>query len=270
MKAKFTTIIIAALIISTTFFAIDSYTFPTGITGRTNKDGGAGCSCHSSTPNSSVQVSIDGPSTLAPGASATYTVSISGGPAVKAGVNIAASSGALLLIQNQGLQLLSGELTHSAPKDFVQGSVTYNFNYVAPSQTGTATIFATSNSVNGADGNQGDAWNHAPNKVVTISSTSRASEIENRSSGFILEQNYPNPFNPTTIIPFTLREQGTVVLEIFDITGKKIATLVNERRPAGRYGVPFSASEYGLSSGSYLYRLTVNGAQEVRQLTVLK
>ncbi len=72
-----------------------------------------------------------------------------------------------------------------------------------------------------------------------------------------LSQNHPNPFNPTTRISFSLTEAADVRLEIFDMLGRRVALLVNERRQAGRHTVDFDAS--GLSSGVYISRLQVGG-----------
>jgi len=66
-----------------------------------------------------------------------------------------------------------------------------------------------------------------------------------------LEQNYPYPFNPNTVISFQLPVNGEVILNVYDILGNKVATLVNEFKPAGSYEVEFNAST--LSSGVYFY-----------------
>lgn len=71
-----------------------------------------------------------------------------------------------------------------------------------------------------------------------------------------LEQNYPNPFNPTTAIPYTLSHAGTVMLRVYDMLGREIATLVNSEQTAGTHRATFDAG--GLPSGMYLYRLTAN------------
>jgi hypothetical protein len=68
-----------------------------------------------------------------------------------------------------------------------------------------------------------------------------------------LNQNYPNPFNPVTVIRYELPEASAVKLQVFDMLGRVVATLVNERRDAGIYEVSFNASS--LSSGTYFYRL---------------
>ncbi len=70
---------------------------------------------------------------------------------------------------------------------------------------------------------------------------------------YALSQNYPNPFNPATVIRYELPEASAVKLQVFDMLGRVVATLVNERRDAGIYEVSFNASS--LSSGTYFYRL---------------
>ena len=70
---------------------------------------------------------------------------------------------------------------------------------------------------------------------------------------FTLYQNYPNPFNPITTIRFDLPKSSFVTLRIFDLLGREITTLVNEKRPAGTYTVEWNGKE--LPSGIYLYRL---------------
>ncbi len=70
---------------------------------------------------------------------------------------------------------------------------------------------------------------------------------------FALAQNYPNPFNPTTTIAYQLASFSDVKLEVFDVLGRKVGTLVNSRQAAGAYRVNFNASH--LASGVYFYRL---------------
>lgn len=80
--------------------------------------------------------------------------------------------------------------------------------------------------------------------------------------------NYPNPFNPQTTIAFTLGEESHVVLSVFDVTGKNVATLVNGVRGAGLHRETFDAS--GLSSGVYVYRLQTGDSISQRKMTILK
>ncbi len=74
-------------------------------------------------------------------------------------------------------------------------------------------------------------------------------------SDFELFENYPNPFNPGTNLRFILKEAAFVKLEVFDITGSKIAELVQTQLEAGTHEVYFDAGKYGLSSGTYIFRI---------------
>jgi hypothetical protein len=86
---------------------------------------------------------------------------------------------------------------------------------------------------------------------------------------FELSQNYPNPFNPTTTIEFTLPSDGRVVLKVYDITGRELATLLDEERKAGVYQqVVFDASR--LASGVYFARLQFGGKQLLKKMLLLK
>ena len=87
-------------------------------------------------------------------------------------------------------------------------------------------------------------------------------------SKFSLSQNYPNPFNPETKINYSLPVAGNVSIKIFDIAGKEIMQLVNEKQDAGFYTVRFNAS--GLSSGTYFYKLTAGDFSETRKMLLLK
>lgn len=83
-----------------------------------------------------------------------------------------------------------------------------------------------------------------------------------------LNPNYPNPFNPTTTISWYVPEQSHVRLEVFDVTGRRVAILVNESMPAGRFTKTFNASNY--ASGLYFLRLVSNGTQYVQKMYLLK
>ena len=73
-----------------------------------------------------------------------------------------------------------------------------------------------------------------------------------------LKQNYPNPFNPATVIEYEVPEEAAVRLEVFDMLGQKVATLVDEQKAAGSYNVSFDAGGLHLASGLYMYRLSVD------------
>ncbi|MDZ7319583.1 MAG: family 10 glycosylhydrolase [candidate division KSB1 bacterium] len=87
-------------------------------------------------------------------------------------------------------------------------------------------------------------------------------------TGFQLFQNYPNPFNPSTTIPFDLPIAGRVVLKVFDLLGRNVATLVDGQLTAGHHEIPFDGRQ--LASGVYFYRLEVDGTAKHRTMVLVK
>jgi len=85
---------------------------------------------------------------------------------------------------------------------------------------------------------------------------------------FDLFQNYPNPFNPTTDIVYSVPKQSRVKLEVFNILGQKVATLVDETKIAGQYSVSFGASN--LSSGAYIYWLSSETQTISKKMVLMK
>ncbi|MCX6158608.1 MAG: YCF48-related protein [Ignavibacteriae bacterium] len=83
-----------------------------------------------------------------------------------------------------------------------------------------------------------------------------------------LGQNFPNPFNPSTNIKFSLPKTGFVKLSVYDILGKEISVLVNEKIGVGNYEVSFDGSNN--PSGVYLYKLEVNGISETKRMLLVK
>jgi hypothetical protein len=90
---------------------------------------------------------------------------------------------------------------------------------------------------------------------------------------FELAQNYPNPFNPTTEITFALPKAGPVMLEVYDLTGRVVATLVNQDLPAGSHKVMWNAKNsngQSLASGVYLYRILAGDFVATKKMVLLK
>jgi hypothetical protein len=83
-----------------------------------------------------------------------------------------------------------------------------------------------------------------------------------------MHNNYPNPFNPTTIIRYDLSKNDFVKLVVFDILGREVASLVNEKQSAGVYEVNWDASVY--PSGVYFYRLVTDGFTDTKKMILLK
>ncbi len=102
----------------------------------------------------------------------------------------------------------------------------------------------------------------------SIGTTNTEEEKNNMPAQFVLEQNYPNPFNPTTSIRYQVSGSSNVSLEVYDVLGKEVTTLVNEEKPTGTYKVSFNASE--LSSGIYFYKLQAGSLVETKKMILMK
>lgn len=87
-------------------------------------------------------------------------------------------------------------------------------------------------------------------------------------SEFNLAQNYPNPFNPATSIQYQVSSNSQVLLKVYDLLGREVATLVNEQKPVGIYEVRFDAT--GLSSGVYYYKITAGDYSETKKMVLLR
>lgn len=90
---------------------------------------------------------------------------------------------------------------------------------------------------------------------------------------FFLYQNYPNPFNPETIIRYQLPEEAFVTIELFNLLGQRIKTLVKDLRPSGYYSLKWGGDDdFGrfVTSGIYIYRITAHEFVQVRKLLLLK
>ncbi len=83
-----------------------------------------------------------------------------------------------------------------------------------------------------------------------------------------LFQNYPNPFNPTTTISFTLSESDKVLIEIFNMLGQKIVTLIDKKMHVGHHSIQFDGSK--LSSGVYLYVKRTSKYLDIKKMLLLK
>ncbi|MFN1834821.1 T9SS type A sorting domain-containing protein [Balneola sp. MJW-20] len=85
---------------------------------------------------------------------------------------------------------------------------------------------------------------------------------------YTLKQNYPNPFNPTTQISFDLPAASEVRLDVYDMLGRRVATVVNERFTAGSHTVQFNANS--LASGMYIYRINAGNFSFTRKMMLIK
>ena len=94
-----------------------------------------------------------------------------------------------------------------------------------------------------------------------------------RPSEFSLSQNYPNPFNPATSIKFVLSKSGEVKIEVFNILGQRVRTLVDQHLKPGHMVVDWDGKDDGgeeVSSGIYFYRLKAGDFTQTRKMVLLK
>lgn len=123
----------------------------------------------------------------------------------------------------------------------------------------------------GKDGNRTELWDLIEQKFAD---TTTGVEAEDLTNNFILHQNYPNPFNPSTTIKFTVpsnvkRETSNTKLIVYDILGKEVATIINNKLLPGHHEVIFDATE--LSSGLYFYKLIIgNKHRATKKMLLLK
>lgn len=85
---------------------------------------------------------------------------------------------------------------------------------------------------------------------------------------YSLNQNYPNPFNPETVISYDLPVSDFVEIKIFDILGKELITIVNEKQNSGAHEIKFNGAN--LPSGIYFYRLNTNGFTDTKRMVLIK
>ena len=123
------------------------------------------------------------------------------------------------------------------------------------------------------------AWGDADRKTLFITAGTSVYKVrplatavgesgQSMPADFRLDQNFPNPFNPITRIAYSIPMTAQVLLQVFDVTGKEVATIEDAARIAGTHLVLFDAAR--LASGVYYYRLTAGRYSATRKLTVIK
>lgn len=256
-----------------------------GIVGWTKKTPfEPGCLCHDLDPSDSVDVFIQGPSSVNVDSSAVFKLFIIKDNLIATGWNVAAGSGQLDVIPGDTISKIlpfeypnrpdtSKELTHQRPLlSEGRDTAVIEFIYKAPSTSNiTDTIFANGNAVNLDFSGDEDRWNFAPIFTVDITPSS----ITNTGitvNDFRLIQNYPNPFNPVTTIKFNILTASEITFEVFDLKGQRVALLIdNKRYQNGEYSVSFDASKYNMTSGVYFYKLSTSaGESDVKKMVLIR
>lgn len=112
-------------------------------------------------------------------------------------------------------------------------------------------------------GADSSAYRRPFTEIISVQNTS--TEIPTK---YFLSQNYPNPFNPSTVISFQLPVAGDVSLKVYDIQGREVQSLINERLNAGTYETTFEAGS--LTSGVYLYKIQCGYFSDVKRMVLIK
>ncbi len=113
-----------------------------------------------------------------------------------------------------------------------------------------------------------DQHNNIGEPTETVNVPTSAPTGSDIPDEFALNDNYPNPFNPTTTIRYDLPESSEVRIEVYNVLGQHVSTLVNETRQAGHHEVTFDAAD--LSSGTYIYRIEAGDFVDSRQMLLVK
>jgi len=126
--------------------------------------------------------------------------------------------------------------------------------------------FSVSDSAGNLYNDFGRAYNFTFSHKLIV--TGVASPVVGVPAVYSLSQNYPNPFNPSTTIKYELPKTSMVRLSVYDILGREVSVLVNERKNAGAYEVKCDAAS--LSSGVYLYRLQAGEFTQTKRMLLLR
>jgi parallel beta-helix repeat protein len=130
--------------------------------------------------------------------------------------------------------------------------------FVAGEQNGSYLVTATDSST--------QVFGQAVVKIGSTTGAERAKKII--PNNYCLYQNYPNPFNPETTIRFDVKETVRVELKIYDMLGRELLTLLNDRLDAGHHKITFDAA--GFASGLYLYKIKMGEYEDTKKMMLLK
>jgi hypothetical protein len=248
--------------------------------GRTGAPGEQTCwnFCHNTFPLNSGDggISITGPEFFEAGQSYTFTVEISDPDQSRWGFEITPLDiGAVIITDLSNTQFSSsgGKLyvKHTSAGTYAgtpNGPVSWSFDWTAPDDPPqTITFYAAGAAANNNGRNSGDY-------IYTTTFTSNlitTGIIDDPFSGLPSHpgmSNYPNPFNAVTVISYSLPASGHVNLEIFNLRGQLVETLVNDIQSAGEYNITWNANN--MPSGLYFYRLSVNDLSVSNKMILLK
>jgi len=247
---------------------------------RTGAPGELTCQdgCHNSFPLNSGDgsLSISGPALYEPNMTYTITVTVSDPGQSRWGFEITPLNFGSVTITdptNTQSSMSGGKFyvkhtstgTHAGTPN---GPVSWSFDWTAPASPPDSIIFyAAGNGANNNLSNQGD-YIYTTNFTARLMPTSVDDDPYASLPSHLGAGNYPNPFNAQTAINYNLPYAGQVRLEIYDLAGKKVTTLVDGSQNAGQKTVYWDASS--MASGVYFFKLDFDGASETRKMVLVK
>jgi hypothetical protein len=260
-RAFYLTLVLAMAAIAPLAFGHATYT---GYSGAPATAGRCASSCHG-TSGGTIQVT-GLPAQYVPGHAYTITISHNGGLTIR---QFNASCRVGVGSQNAGMIAAStNTLTYNVAGETngIHLSATSldnaTFLWTAPvAGTGAVKLYLA--------GHQGST--SGANTDIVLTAAEQATAIDDnvsRPDKFTLLDNYPNPFNPLTKIRFAVPQTGNVTLEIYDVLGKKVATLLDGYIEAGKHSFSWDATVQ--PSGIYFCRLTTGGKTLTHGITLLK
>lgn len=276
MKRSVTLVLVSALIfITATAFIVKS---SGGIVGRTGSPGETGCNgCHGGGAGVT-QVSISSnpafiTNNYTPGQTYTIDVTVTNGAFSKFGfgceiLNTANANAGNMTTALTGVAFANFGTRKNAiqntPKSGV-GSASFQFVWVAP-LSGTATIYAAGNAVNGTGSTSGDATG-LTSMVLTPDLSMGINEAQ--KTGISAFSIFPNPIQSEFKLSYVLSESGMFSASLFDLQGKHITDLVNEDQLAGTHTVTARLSGE-VSQGAYFLRSSLNGKAQLQRVLIVQ
>jgi hypothetical protein len=194
------------------------------------------------------------------------------------GLSVSYDADKLEFVRAIGGESLLGEGELAAPRVITQAdgqvSIAAYGETATEGKLGMSLVFRTKAEIENSFVEVTDSQVRDGNFAVNAVALPAPVQIQTRPEAFALANNYPNPFNPATTIKYALPEASNVKLEVFNVVGQVVRTLVADHQNAGRYVVQWDATNengHSLSSGIYFYRLQAGGEfLEVKKMLLLK
>jgi hypothetical protein len=194
------------------------------------------------------------------------------------GLSVSYDADKLEFVRAIGGESLLGEGELAAPRVITQVdgqvSIAAYGETASEGELGMSLVFRTKAEIENSFVEVTDSQVRDGNFAVNAVALPAPVQIQTRPEAFALANNYPNPFNPATTIKYALPEASNVKLEVFNVVGQVVRTLVADHQNAGRYVVQWDATNengHSLSSGIYFYRLQAGGEfLEVKKMLLLK